>query len=238
MSALFEIKRSDELLDTEFIAKWRDRYAIDPQARAVLRMILERFLGVGGPIRVEEVAALLPGHDPVGVHEAVARLDEKDLILARDGRVMLAYPFAGMPTAFQLIFRDGRERYAVCAIDALGVPPMVGQPVTIRSSCHHCGHPIEIRVRPDGPIGGAELMVWVGQRGDIHKKACTSICLTLNFFRSKEHLRAWREIHPGIPGAAAFLEEAFKLGAKIFGELLHDVAGGSVGGGERKGVTA
>lgn len=238
MRKSFEIKSADELLDAEFIAKWQDRKAIDPLAREVLRAILDRFVVEGGPLGIEALSRHLQGRDPDEIREAVARLDQKDLILARNGKVVLAYPFAGTPTTFRVVLPDGRERYAVCAIDALGVPPMVGQPVTIRSSCHHCGDPIEIRVRPDGPVGGAELMVWVGQRGDIHKKACTSICLTLNFFRSQEHLRAWREIHPEIPGAAVFLEEAFKLGAKIFGELLHDVAGGSVGGGERKGVTA
>jgi hypothetical protein len=65
-------------------------------------------------------------------------------------------------------------------------------------------------------------MVWVGERGDLRRKACTSICLTLNFFQSEEHLRSWREVHPEVLGAAATLPEAFKLGAKIFGELLRD----------------
>ncbi|MBI3028530.1 MAG: hypothetical protein HYY64_03360 [Candidatus Rokubacteria bacterium] len=35
-------------------------------------------------------------------------------------------------------------------------------------------------------------------------------------------MRSWWEAHPAIPGAAAVLEEAFRLGAKIFGGLLRD----------------
>jgi hypothetical protein len=223
MGELFEVKRAEELLDAEFIAKWEDRRAIDALARTVLHMILERFIAEGGPVKVEAVAALFPGPDPAEIYRAIAQLDEKDLILVRDGQVMLAYPFSGTPTAFRVVLPDGRERYAVCAIDALGVPAMLGHPVTIRSHCYHCREPIEIHVRRDGPIGGAEIMVWVGERGDIRQKACTSICRTLNFFRSEEHLRLWCAAHPDIPGAAALLEEAFKVGARIFGELLRDI---------------
>jgi len=223
MPRLFEVKRADELLDAEFLAKWQERRAIGPFVRTVHGKILERFVANGGPVKVEEVAGILPGHDPGEVADAIARLDEKDLILAHDEQIILAYPFSGTPTAFLLVFQDGRERYAVCAIDALGVPAMLGQPVVIRSHCHHCHEPLEIRVRPDGPVGSAEIMVWVGERGDIRQKACTTICRTLNFFWSAEHLRNWREAHPEVPGAAAVLEEAFKVAAKIFGELLRDI---------------
>ena len=215
MNRLFEIKKADELLDAEFIAKWRDRQAIDAQARAVLRAILDRFIADGRPVRVSEF--------PAEVHEAIARLDEKDLVLVRDGRIELAYPFSGAPTAFAVTLLDGRTRYAVCAVDALGIPPLLGQPVLIRSSCHHCGEPLELRVSPDGPVAGGEIMVWVGKRGDPRQKACASICRTLNFFRSEEHLRSWWEAHPDVSGAAAVLEEAFKVAAKIFGELLRDL---------------
>lgn len=223
MGRSFEVKRADELLDAEFIAKWEDRRAIDPLAREVLRAVLDRFVVDGGPVEVETLFRHLPGHARRDIDEAIGLLDERDLILVQDGKVMLAYPFAATPTAFRVRLPDGRERYAVCAVDALGIAPMLGQPVRVRSSCHHCGEPLEIDVRPDGPVGGGGVMVWVGVRGDIRQKACSSICLALNFFRSKDHLREWREKHPEVPGAAAVLEEAFKLGARIFGELLREV---------------
>lgn len=223
MAQGFEVKGAGELLDAEFTAKWQERRALDPLTRAVLRGILEGFVAGAGPVEVEAVPALFPEQGPSEVYDAIARLDEKDLILVQDGQVMLAYPFSGTPTAFKVVLPDSRERYAVCAIDALGVPAMLGHRVVIRSHCHHCREPIEIDAGPDGPVGGAEIMVWVGERGDLGKKACTSICLTLNFFRSEAHLRSWREAHPDVPGAAAILEEAFNVGAKIFGELLRDI---------------
>ena len=172
---MFEIKRADELLDAEFLAKWQDRRALDPFAWKVLGTVLDRFVATGGPVKVERLAALLPGHDPGEVSAAVARLDEKDLVLVRDRQILLAYPFAGSATPFELRLSDGGKRYAVCAIDALGVPALLGQAVTIRSRCHHCGEALEIRAGPEGPIGGDAIMVWVGERGEIREKAFDSL---------------------------------------------------------------
>jgi hypothetical protein len=48
MNPPFEIKKAEELLDAEFIAKWQDRRTIDPEARSVYRAILDRFIADGG----------------------------------------------------------------------------------------------------------------------------------------------------------------------------------------------
>ncbi len=167
MSRLFQVKPAEELLDTEFLAKWQDRLTIDPEARSVYRAIMDRFIADGGPVGIEEF--------PAEARAAVSRLDEKDLILVRDGQVKVAYPFSSTPTAFRVVPADGRERYAVCAIDALGVPVLLDQPVMIHSRCHHCREPLELRVGPGGAVGAVEVMVWVGERGDIRKKAASSL---------------------------------------------------------------
>lgn len=175
MGKLFEVKRAQELLDAEFVAKWRDRRTLEPFAWTVLQAVLEQFIEAEGPVRVQAVSARLAGHDPTAIREAVARLDEKDLIVVRNGEILVAYPFSGTPTAFRLVLPDARERYTVCAIDALGVAPLLRQPATIDSHCHHCREPLQIHVKPDGPAGLAEIMVWVGERGEIRKKAHTSL---------------------------------------------------------------
>jgi len=174
MGRPFEVKEAAELLDSGFLAKWQERRALDPLARTTLRTILQQVVASGRPMKVEELAALLPAHDPGEVSDAMARLDEKDLIVVLEEQVIVAYPLAGIPTAFTVILPDGFERYAVCAIDALGVPAMLGQPAAIRSHCHHCREPLEIHAGPDGPIGGAEVMVWVGERGEPRSKSYTS----------------------------------------------------------------
>jgi hypothetical protein len=44
--------------------------------------------------------------------------------------------------------------------------------------------------------------------------------MTINFFRSEEHLRAWRDANPTTEGAGTTVAEGFKLGDRIFGGLL------------------
>lgn len=170
-----EIRTADELFDGQFAAKWADRRAVGLLGWEVFRHILGRFIDQGGPVGAETIALAFP-EPREAVTRMLAVLDEKDLILVREGRVELAYPFSAFPTAFSVILPGGRERYAVCALDALGIPVLLDERVTIRSRCHHCREPLGFSVAPEGPARDADgLMLWVGDRGDLHQKACTSL---------------------------------------------------------------
>ena len=149
----------------EFLAKWAERGQLGTGARAALAEILDRFVADGAPIE-----------SPRSAHGAtVDELDERDLVYVTDGRVVLAYPWSGTPTAFVTVLADGRERWACCAIDALGVAAMLGQPVTVRAGCHHCEARLELAVTPAGPVGDDGVMAWIGERGDLRGKACTAL---------------------------------------------------------------
>jgi hypothetical protein len=53
---------------------------------------------------------------------------------------------------------------------------MVGEPVEITSSCHHCGEPLKFAATPRGVGLGAEgVMVWVGKRVNEGRKAFDSL---------------------------------------------------------------
>lgn len=60
MDASFRVSSAEELLDTEFIAKWQDRKAIDPLARRVLEAVLKRFVADGGPVPAEALESDFP----------------------------------------------------------------------------------------------------------------------------------------------------------------------------------
>jgi hypothetical protein len=160
------LRSAADLMDATFHAKWMDRESIGPAARAALRDILTRFATDGGPI---EIAALGAGA------ASVPELDARDLVYVDAGRIVLAYPWAGTPTDFVVVLPGGRERWACCAIDALGIAALRQEPVTVRTRCHHCGERFELDVRPDGPVGLPGVMAWVGERGDLRGKACTSL---------------------------------------------------------------
>ena len=167
MTTALPVRTAAELMaDADFEARWRERESIGPPARAALRDILARFVADGGPIEV----ARLP-HRP----EAIAELDARDLAYVQDGQVILAYPWSGTPTAFATRLADGRQRWACCAIDALGIAAMLGETVQVRSRCHHCDEPLALDVAPDGPRDSSEIFAWVGTREDLRGKACTAL---------------------------------------------------------------
>ena len=133
----------------------------------LVQLILRTFLQRGGPVPVEDIVAGAPDDRAEAVHDALVTLDDDDLIRVRAGQIDVAYPFSGAPTPFRLRLSGGRERYACCATDALGIAPMVGEPVEITSSCHHCGEPLKFATTPQGVGLDAEgVMVWFGKRVD------------------------------------------------------------------------
>jgi hypothetical protein len=162
----FPRRTAAELMDSTFVAKWADRATLGNRARAALRDVLTRLVEDGTPI---DIASL--DHPRAAVEE----LDARDLVYLSEGRIVLAYPWSATPTAFVTVLADGRQRWACCAIDALGVSALLEQAVTVRAACHHCAEPIELVMTPTGPLNGGGVMAWIGDRGDLRGKACTAL---------------------------------------------------------------
>jgi hypothetical protein len=179
------------------------------------------FLGRGGPIPVEEVVGAFRDSPLYTIHDALVALDDDDLIRVREGRVDVAYPFSASPTPFVVRLPGGKERYACCAIDALGIAPMLGQPIRVRSECHHCRMPLEVSARPEGARtgrgGGHGLDREAGRGPAADRDLALNGAQLLPVGRAPE---AWRETNPEAAGAGATVGEAFKLARRIFGGLL------------------
>jgi Alkylmercury lyase len=142
----------------------------------LLRQVFRAFVDRAGPILTDDIVDRFPDEPRDHVLAALAKLDTDDLVRISDHRLDFAYPFSAEPTPFAIdIDRQRGKRYACCAIDALGVAPMLGRSVRIRSRCHHCSTPLELVVDPSGPEpGAAGLMVWIGRRAE-DRRACDSL---------------------------------------------------------------
>jgi hypothetical protein len=153
----------DELIDAESDARIRARHAA--RRGEVMQAVLRRFAERAGTVTVAAIATALPHRSAEAVREAMSALETEDLLVLRDDTVRFAYPFAAAPSRWTVRWPDGRERYACCAIDALGMAPMLGHAVHITSRCHHSGAPLELEVDPSGPgAGSTGLMVWISKR--------------------------------------------------------------------------
>ena len=159
--------------------------------RRFYQAILRAFPEFGGPPDHAWLRAEAPQHG-VNLDAVLTRLEQRDLIV-RDpttGVITVAYPFSLRPTRHQVELEGGQSVYAMCAIDALGIPFMLGCPARIVSTDPIRGEPIRVAVRADEvQWDPAEAVVLVGCVGGTGPAAETC-CGFVNFFRSVESAEA------------------------------------------------
>ncbi|MFQ5882084.1 MAG: alkylmercury lyase family protein [Candidatus Methylomirabilales bacterium] len=118
--------------------------------------------------------------------------------------------------------RGGPTVFALCAVDALGIPVMLGQAANIASRCAHCQTPVEVAVTPGG-LGRhhpRESLMWFPLAAEVCRPVAQSRCPDINFFCSPEHLDTWWLARGRPEGLSMTMAEAFEAGREIFGSLL------------------
>lgn len=92
------------------------------------------------------------GSDVAQVLDAYQRLrGQRVLALETDGAsIRMAPPFSGVPTQ-HVVEAGGRQYFANCAWDALGVPAALHLPAVVHSRCQQSGEPLRLEVGLRGP---------------------------------------------------------------------------------------
>ena len=185
------------------------------------RRVLERF-ATGATVSLSSLAER-SRIAPAQIREILRRLAAADLlVLDGTGEIVLAaYPFSSIPTPHRVRL-IGREVFALCAVDALGIPAMLQEGAGISSQCGHCGSPVEIQARPEQLTRHlpSEAVVWFPSSEDDCCPVAQSRCPNISFFCTSDHLEAWRKANGQPPGVVLSLLEAFEAGREIFGSLL------------------
>ena len=191
--------------------------------RAVHQEILRHFAATGsapGPETLEAAAA--PYRRTAG--EVLAELDREDfLTLGADGTIRAAYPFSATQTPHRVRIAGGAEAWSMCAIDALGIPAMLGRDVVITSADPVTGEPVTVTAGPERttvwePRGA---VVVIGRRSG-SGPAATICCDALNFFTSTASARTWAREHPDVTGTVVGQTQAEEIARQTFGALLTD----------------
>jgi Alkylmercury lyase len=192
-------------------------------SRLVHQAILRAFARTGqAPSRadVNEVASAAE----VEPAAALAELDRTDLIvLDPHGELLAAYPFSAAPTPHSLTLGSGVGVYAMCAIDALGVSAMLGQPVTVTSAEPDTGWPVTVRV--DGAQATWEpptAVVLAAATDDCCAPSAQRTCGYINFFTTDAGALAWAGGHPELSWALLDQPQALATAIAEFGPLLRD----------------
>ncbi len=196
------------------------RARLDDSERELYFWVLREFATSGRPSRehLREEAEQLGGD----ADRMLASLAREDLVhLGRDGEIAVAYPFSGRPTAHRVRFPTGHEVDSMCAIDALGIAPMFGEPIEINSRDPVTDEEISVRLAPGGDGSWLpEPAVVVAGAVAGAPDACSACCQVLNFFASSETAESWIAGHPAVSGRVISVPAAIAAGRAVFGNVF------------------
>ena len=183
--------------------------------------ILRRFAERGRPSGAEtREAAEAFGLD---ANSALATLAKEDLVHTdRDGEITVAYPFSGRATDHVVRLEGGHEDYAMCAIDALGIAPMLSEPIEIASRDPLTGDDIQVALEPGGEGTWQPEGAVVVSGGTGSGESCDCCCPVLNFFASSANAERWLAAHPEAQGTLISMAEAIVAGRTVFGDILKE----------------
>jgi hypothetical protein len=192
---------------------------LTPAERDLYQWVLRAFAQYGRPPADElvDVASSL-GLD---LEHALERLAEEDLVHRAQGEIVVAYPFSGMPTAHRVRLDGGREVYAMCAVDALGIPFMLDASAEIRSRDPLTDAEVNVKIQPGTALAwrpDPAVVLWCAT-GDGGPSAATC-CRFVHFFSSAENARRYLAQNSEVTGEVLEVPIAAEAGKAIFGEVL------------------
>jgi hypothetical protein len=188
--------------------------------RAVYCAVLRAFAATGRPPEPAELEEAAQSHG-LDVVQTLAGLAAVDVLgLDSLGRIRMAYPFSASPTAHIVTIADGPRVYAMCAIDALGIPAMLHADAVVTSSDPLTGDPVVVTFTGNTvswhPPSAVAYAGYAGDGGPAEKVSCGY----LNFFIDLSSAQKWASRHNEVTGGSLDQLTAQELGAEIFGRLL------------------
>jgi hypothetical protein len=127
-------------------------------------------------------------------------------------------PFAAGRTAHQVHIFDGPTVSANCAVDALGIAPMLDLDIDVVSVDPQTGEQVTARSRAGHwTWQPADMVVFVGSSG--HGRLTDTCCPVINFFASSDHARGYQHTL-ALDGVVLTMADAVEAGALVFGDLL------------------
>jgi len=192
------------------------------EQRQLYHWILQRFAQAAPPTpaRLAEQARAVD----LEPSAAFATLAREDLIHTDDdGAVLVAYPFSTQPRGHRVTIDERLTVEAMCAIDVLGIAPMLNQPVEINSHDPLTGHEIWLRVSPgEGAWWEPETAVVLAGSSCASGQTYGGCCDVLNFFETTETAERYLREHGHVDGVPISIPEAIETGRAIFGEILKE----------------
>jgi hypothetical protein len=203
----------------------RQRQASLPEPlRGFHQRLLQAFVTETGPPDAAAVGRLAAERE-LDPQAALAALAGIDLVHADSatGTISVAYPFSGRPTPYRVELAGSPAVFAMCAIDALGIPQMLSRDAHISSLDPVGGQPISVDVHdrvwrfvPETTVV-LEGQIVAGDAGGAVADCC---CPHINFHLDRAAADAYRRAHPGMTARLLDQAQAVTAAGRAFGSLL------------------
>jgi hypothetical protein len=215
-----------------------------PAAYQFYCAILRRFPARGGPPDHTQLRQLARRF-AVPLAATLADMAAQDLIQldATTGGIRAAYPFSGLPTPHRVLLAPDAQEvaeqqvFAMCALDALGIPLMLHRAATILSEDALTHMPIQVTIEPAGHGPLTSLDGWRARWDPVgmvifardatheheHDGGCAAAgtcCPVTNFFTQEAHAQQWAQLHPVSDGIVLTPVEALHRAQALFGGVL------------------
>lgn len=169
----------------------------------------------------------------VDADTAIENLIAVDLIEADASTVTVhgAYPFVADHRGHRVQIEGGATVNAYCAVDALGVPPMLDRTATITATDPHTGEPIRITVHDENatweppetvvtlPADTVKVATAPVDEINDNPQAADAACPTINFYVNAEAAAAYAKAH-GLQLEILTMPQALRGAKAAFGDLL------------------
>lgn len=188
--------------------------ALEPALAELHRRVIRHFVLSGRAFR----RGWFDDHaEDVGLEASYAAgaLAAADLVHVANGSVAVAYPFSGRPTRFTVQLADRSIRWAMCAIDALGIAHLAPQDAVIISSDPSNDHPVRVsHADLAWTWDPASTIVTIGSGPG-------GGCASMNFHVDEASALTYFAHHSGGAGTVLTQDAAISLADQLFGTLLN-----------------
>jgi len=198
--------------------------ALTSEEIEILKYIFQTILKFGRTPTTTEMRLALKKSDG-NIIRTLNELEKKDILLRKRGtqEIVSIYPLSLKPTEHQILLENGERLFAMCAVDALGMPIMFNRNIKVISQCEKCKQKITIEIKNEeiAWVSHPNIMIWSPRRQIA--PAAETCCPLVNFFCCKEHLEGWTKENPDLIGKISEIKQAFlriKQCWRVYGETV------------------
>lgn len=194
---------------------------LSPAERRFYVWILRQFAAAAPP----SAAATRAAADELDLdpQQALPTLAREDLVHTDDGRPLVAYPFSANDRGHRVLVDGLRKVQAMCAIDALGIAPMLDLPIEISSGDPIGGVAIHVQLEPGGPATWQpESAVVVAGSACCDGPSFGGCCDVLHFFESQRSGERYLLERSDVRGTVISIPDAVEAGRVVFGDVLKE----------------